>query len=206
MGYHPVGEGLTGRGERPFPCRSRFPLNGIYRSPPPPGRSAASSRPLERGRAVRGDWPDGRGRGREQDSSGGFHREPGEGMLFPGSASMGYHPRGGGADGEAETSPPSPVARVPLKTSLAGTPPPPGRASVWRLTRWPCPGLRQDLSECHLRPRRDCQIPGHRIDGESSRGGRKRSPRPYLIVSPKTPLQSGSQPPGLPPPRGHNQR
>jgi len=65
----PPGVGLTGRGWNiPFPCRSRFPLNGIYRSPPPPGRSAASSRPLERGRAVYGDWTDGRGRGREQDS------------------------------------------------------------------------------------------------------------------------------------------
>ena len=102
----PVGVGLTGRGWNiPFPCRSRFPLNGIYRSPPPPGASSASSRPLERGRAVRGDWPDSRGRGREQDSSGGFHGEPGEGMLFPGSASMGYRPRGGGADGEGAERP-----------------------------------------------------------------------------------------------------
>ena len=51
MEKRPVGEGA----ERPFPCRSHFPLNGIYRSPPPPGASSASSRPLERGRAVRGE-------------------------------------------------------------------------------------------------------------------------------------------------------
>ncbi len=37
----PWGWGSPGRGERPFPCRSRFPLNGIYRSPPPEGAGSA---------------------------------------------------------------------------------------------------------------------------------------------------------------------
>jgi len=42
-------------------------LNGVHRLPPPPGAFRASSRPLPRGRAVRGDWPDGRARGQRQD-------------------------------------------------------------------------------------------------------------------------------------------
>src|SRR5690554_3273207 len=36
----------------PLPCRSHLWLNGFRGAPPPPGRSAASSRPLHRGRAV----------------------------------------------------------------------------------------------------------------------------------------------------------
>jgi len=164
-----------------------------------------SSRPLQRGRAVRGDWPDGRAIGAGTGFRQGVHTDGREVVSPPAVHLWDIAPVGEGLTGRGRNAP-SPVARVPLKTSLAGSPPPPGRASVWRLTRWPCPGLRQDLSEYHLRPRRDCQIPGHRIYGELPRGGRKRSPRPYLIVSPKTPLQGGSQPPGLPPPRGHNQR
>ena len=71
-GITPVGEGLTGRGVehppplsrhgtenlsrwKPLSCLPHLWLNGLRGSPPPPGRSAASSRPLQRGRAVRGD-------------------------------------------------------------------------------------------------------------------------------------------------------
>ena len=43
------GEGLTGRGKGTFPrpCLLCLRLNGIRETPPPPGRSAASSRPLK---------------------------------------------------------------------------------------------------------------------------------------------------------------
>ncbi len=50
-GYHPPGGGARRGGgwNIPLPCRLRLWLNGIRGSPPPPGRSAASSRPLQRG-------------------------------------------------------------------------------------------------------------------------------------------------------------
>ena len=209
MGYRPRGGGADGEGggtaPSPVPTchRERFSIRAVDhpRLPALPAPPPAPSRGGGQCMAIAPDTL----HGGKQDLRGVSRLKPGEGMLSRGSASMGYRPRGGGADGEGGGGDVSPLpcrSRFPLN-GIYRSPPPPGRASVWRLTRWPCPGLR--LSECHLRPRRDCQIPD-RIYGESPRGGRKRSPRPYLIVSPKTPFQSGSQPPGLPPPRGHNQK
>ena len=56
----PWGEGLTGRGvEHPPPLSPAYQPDTLLpwevETPPPPGRSAASSRPLPRGRALWGD-------------------------------------------------------------------------------------------------------------------------------------------------------
>ena len=185
MGYRPAWEGLTGRGWNiPLPCLMRLRLNGVHRLPPPPGRSRGLLPPPARGRAVWGDWPDGRARGGER-----IFQEcqvrPRRDCQIPGDCIHGISPRGGGADGEGvEHSPPlspvSPVERyslehphLPAAHAASSRPLPRGRAVDWRLARWPCPGLRQELwGGCQVRPRRDCQIPGHRIHGESPRGGR----------------------------------
>ncbi|MDI3507204.1 MAG: hypothetical protein PWQ69_1184 [Methanomicrobiaceae archaeon] len=65
----------------------------------------------------------GRARGREQDSSGGFHREPGEGMHYPETVSLENRPRGGGADGEGDGTSPAPcLMRLPLNGFRWNTP------------------------------------------------------------------------------------
>ena len=59
-GIAPLGVGLTGRGvEHPPPLSLCQPLDGLRRATPTrPAACAASSRPLQRGRAVIGDSPD----------------------------------------------------------------------------------------------------------------------------------------------------
>lgn len=48
------------------------------------------ARPLHRGRAVHGDWPDGRATGGRQDLQGVSHLNPGEGLLSHDTVSKGY--------------------------------------------------------------------------------------------------------------------
>ena len=92
----PPGEGLTGRGERPFPCLLHLTLNGFRWNTPTARRAtAASSRPLQGGGQLIGDWPGYRVRGDGSRISAGCSHQAVE-MLFPGSASMGYRPVGRG--------------------------------------------------------------------------------------------------------------
>jgi hypothetical protein len=113
MGYRPPGGGARreGGGTSPSPVptchRERFSMRAVDH-PRLPAARAASSRPLQRGRAVHGDSPGYGARGK-QDLRGVSRLKPGEGMLSRGSASMGNRPRGGGADGEGGGTSPSPV-------------------------------------------------------------------------------------------------
>ena len=118
MGYHPAGVGLTGRGWNiPLPCLLSQPLNGFRWITPTSRRVPRLLPPPGRGRAVSGDWPGGRARGRDRISAGCSHQAVE--MLFPGSASMGYHPVGVGLTGRGWNIPlpqyhASPVERFPL--------------------------------------------------------------------------------------------
>ena len=101
------GRGRRGRGKGTFPrpCLLCLRLNGIRETPPPPGRSAASSRPLPRGRAVSGDSTGYSATKRERDLGEIVHVD-GIGVVSSrGSASMGYRPPPGGADGEGMEHP-----------------------------------------------------------------------------------------------------
>jgi hypothetical protein len=147
----PWGWGSPGRGERPFPCRSRFPLNGIYRSPPPEG--AGSAWRLTR-------WPCTE---RKQD----LRRFLTDALVdaLQGTASMENPPRGRGSPARGERPFPCRLHltlngfrwNTPTARPLRGLLPPPtrGRAVDWRLARIPCPGGRkQDFGRVFTSSRR----------------------------------------------------
>ena len=100
---------------------------------------------------------------------------------IPGSASMGYRPRGCGARRWRGWNIPLPcLMRLPLNGFRWNTPtsrrvprllPPPGRGRAvdWRLARWPCQGTRQDFGRVFTSSRGDA-LPRQCIDGISPRG------------------------------------
>ena len=116
---------------------------------------------------------------------------------------MENHPRGGGADGEGGWRRPPPLSPVflveryssttPTARPLRGLLPPPREGAGKCLAIAPdsrAMGGERIFQECQVRPRRDCQIPGHCIDGESppwegaeGEGGGT-SPAPVARVSP----------------------
>ncbi len=109
-GESPPRGGADGEGaERPFPCLGMSSKTSLAGSPPPPGRSAASSRPLNGGgqcmAIVRIPC-----QGRETGFQQGVHVDGRERIFSPWHCIHGESPPWGGADGEAETAPPSPVA------------------------------------------------------------------------------------------------
>ena len=156
MGGGADGEG-GGGDDSPLSCldvssRNIFPRRG-GEHPHRPAATAASSRPLQRGRAVRGDWPGYSAPAWRQDLRGVSRLKPcEEGITSLAVYRWGIAPVGVGLTGrgEAET-PPAPVSTCHPKTSLAGSPPPPGR---------PGSGSEEaggDVSAPGIRPHR----PGH---------------------------------------------
>ena len=120
-----------GGGTSPSPCLMRLPLNGFRRPPPPPGAFRASSRPLEGGGQLIGDWPGGRARGQRQDFGRVFTSSRGD--APPDTVSMGYRPPRGGADGgRGGDGSPYPCLLHLLLNGFRWITPPPGRlAQVW---------------------------------------------------------------------------
>jgi len=121
-------------------------------------------------------------------------------------------PRGWGSPVAGVEHPPplshaSPVERFsldhPHRPARSAPPPAPckGAGSVWRLARIECTGSRGRIfGGCQVRPRRDCQILGDCIHGESPRGGGAdgvgggTSPSPVSCVTEK-PLSLDGPPP-----------
>ena len=121
-GESPPRGGADGEGaERPFPCLGMSSKTSLAGSPPPPGRSAASSRPLNGGgqcmAIVRIPC-----QGRETGFQQGVHVDGRERIFSPWHCIYGESPPRGGADGEGAERP-FPCLDVALKTSLAGSPP-----------------------------------------------------------------------------------
>jgi len=122
-------------------------------------------------RAGRADWPDGCVRGRRQDFGRGFTLTAERGSL-----PWNY---GGGWRRPPPLSSVSLVERysstTPTARPLRGLLPPPREGAGKCLAIAPdsrAMGGERIFQECQVRPRRDCQIPGHRIYGESPPWGR----------------------------------
>jgi hypothetical protein len=174
--------------EHPPPLSPAYQPDTLFpwevETPPPPGRSAASSRPLQRGRAVWGDWPDGRDRGRREDLRGVSRLKPAEVMLSPDTVSMGNRPRGGGARRGGGWNIPLLCLLCLWLNGIRRPPPPPGRsaASSRPLQRgravwgdWPdgrVRGRREDLrGVSRLKPAEVMLSPDTVSRGNHPRGG-----------------------------------
>jgi len=124
------GEGGGGDGS-PRPCLDVSLKTSLAGSPPPPGRSAASSRPRKgAGSAWRLSRIQCTGE-HERDLWRGVHVDGRERIGPLTLCRWGIATRGG-ADGEGGggDGSPLPCLDVSLKTSLAGSPPPPGRSAA----------------------------------------------------------------------------